>query len=246
MKKRHAILSVLLLVLAVPVFHLSSRVDDTGDIPEAWHLPESVGEWEGKNIFFSEDPSVQQIFRDDDILEPGVCPVSGEGLASVSPRERALLPRDVEIDRRLYQGPEGLQRHVIMLITGASREGIHRPDWCLVAQNVPIGDVFYLPVETEAGERFDVGVYPILARGAPEDSEPVQYFVYWFEGSDDVRTPYHWSRILRAGWDRLWSGEAQRWAYFSIQMTLPHGLTEPDDFVRDAVKWFVERDISRG
>ncbi len=241
MKKWHVILGILVLLSAIPVFHISSRVKPAGSIPAVWSLPESIGEWEGENLFYSLDPSVNRVFRDADIIEPGVCPVTGGELDTVSPAERALLPRDVVIDRRLYRGPEGLQRHVIILITGESREGIHRPDWCLVAQNVPIGDLSFLSVETADGERFDVGVYPIYPRGAGEHTRPIQYFVYWFEGVDNVRTPYHWSRILRAGWDRLWTGEAQRWAYFSIQMTLPPGLTEPDDFLRDAVKWFVER-----
>ena len=242
MKKLHVVLFFLVLMVAVPVLHMASRVREAEPVPDAWSLPESIGEWEGENIFFSRDPAVSQIFRDADLVEPGVCPVSGGGLATVSPRERAMLPRDVEVDRRLYRGPEGLQRHVIMLITGESREGIHRPDWCLVAQNVPIGDLFFLPVETADGETFDVGVYPILARGASEDSRPVQYFVYWFEGND-VRTAYHWSRILRAGWDRLRTGRAQRWAYFSIQMTLPPAPVDVREFVSDAVGWFVERDI---
>ncbi len=241
MKKWNVILFFVILVLAVPVLHVASRVREAAPLPETWALPESIGVWEGENLFYSLDPEVQRVFRDADLIEPGVCPVSGAGLASVSPRERALLPRDVEIDRRLYRGPEGLQRHVIMLITGESREGIHRPDWCLVAQNVPIGDLFFLPVESATGERFDVGVYPILARGASEDSRPIQYFVYWFEGHH-VRTAYHWSRILRAGWDRLRTGRAQRWAYFSIQMTLPPGQIDVQPFLTDAVRWFVERE----
>ncbi len=242
MKKLHLILFFLIVMVAVPVLHIASRVREAEPVPEAWSLPSSIGEWEGINLFYSLDPSVNQVFRDGDIIEPGVCPVSGGELDTVSPSERALLPRDVEIDRRLYRGPEGLQRHVIVLITGESREGIHRPDWCLVAQNVPIGNLSFLSVETANGETFDVGVYPILGRGASEESRPIQYFVYWFEGHN-VRTAYNWSRILRAGWDRLRTGRAQRWAYFSIQMTLPSGLTDPDDFIRDAVQWFVDRDV---
>ncbi|MFU8779881.1 MAG: hypothetical protein ACNA71_02520 [Kiritimatiellia bacterium] len=230
----------LVLVIAVPVLHHAAKVRESVPIPAAWQLPVSIGTWHGENLFYSLDPAVQRVFRDGDLIEPGVCPVSGGGLDTVSPRERAMLPRDVEIDRRLYHGPEGLQRHVIMLVTGESREGIHRPDWCLVAQNVPIGPLFFLTIPSADGASFDVGVYPILARGAEADSRPVQYFVYWFEGGG-ARTPYHWSRILRAGWDRMRSGRAQRWAYFSIQMTVPPGVLDAQAFVTDAVQWFVGR-----
>jgi len=245
MRNRNVILCLVVLVLAMPLLHFATRVREAEPVPKAWSLPGSIGTWQGESLYYSLDPAVPQVFRDEDLLVPGVCPVSGGGLATVSPRERAMLPRDVEIDRRLYHGPGGLQRHMIILITGASREGIHRPDWCLVAQNVPIGNLFFVSVSPAVGEPFDVGVYPILARGAPPESRPVQYFVYWFEGGG-VRTPYHWSRILRAGWDRLWSGQAQRWAYFSIQMTVPPGLQEPAPHIREAVKWFVEREVGGG
>jgi hypothetical protein len=230
----------LVLLLALPFLHYAARVRDAEPLPSTWQLPSSLGDWQGENLYYSQDPEVLRVFRDADIVEAGVCPVSGAGLASVSPRERALLPRDVEIDRRLYHGPYGLQRHVIMLVTGESREGIHRPDWCLVAQSVPIGTLSFFKVPLQDGTSFDVGVYPILERGAPPDSRPIQYFVYWFEGGGK-RTPYHWSRILRAGWDRLRSGRAQRWAYFSIQMSVPPGPVETQAFVADAVQWFVQR-----
>jgi hypothetical protein len=237
-KWRHMGFWFILLFLAVPVLHYAARVREADPLPEAWQLPASIGRWAGENLYYSLDPEVLRVFRDVDLIEPGVCPVSGVGLDTVSPRERSMLPRDVEIDRRLYHGPEGLHRHVIMLITGASREGIHRPDWCLVAQGVPIGDLYFLTVQDPAGGAFDVGVYPVLERGVPEVSRPVQYFVYWFEGGG-VRTPYHFSRILRAGFDRLLTGRAQRWAYFAIQMSAPPGPIDADAFVVDAVAWFV-------
>ncbi len=227
-----------LLVLALPLLHFAGRVREAGPLPERWLLPETIGVWEGDTIYYSLDAEVTRAFRSDDLLEPGICPVSGAGLDTVSPRERAFLPRDVDIDRRLYQGPSGLHRQVILLITGESREGIHRPDWCLVAQNVPIGPLFFLRVPDGEGA-FDVGVYPIYAYGSTDRNRPVQYFVYWFEGGG-ARTPYHWSRILRAGLGRLWTGRAQRWAYFSIQMNVPRGMSDPHAFITEAVQWLLD------
>ena len=239
-RKRFVVIAwFVVLVLALPLLHVASRVRASAPLPEGWSLPASIGSWTGEDLFYSLDPDVTGAFRPEDLLVPGICPVSGAGLDTVSPRERALLPRDVQIDRRLYLGPAGQRRQVILLITGESREGIHRPDWCLVAQNVPIGPLFFLRVPDPDGGRFDVGVYPVYAQGRTDRNRPAQYFVYWFEGGG-IRTPYHWSRVLRAGWDRLRTGRAQRWAYVSIQMNVPPSTEDPHHFVTEAVQWLLE------
>lgn len=232
------ILWFVLLVVAVPLLHLATNVKPADPLPAAWHLPETIGDWRGTRLYYSTDPEVTQAFREADIIAPGVCPVSGAPLATVSAAERRLLPADVEIDRREYRAGD-LYRHVIMLVTGASREGIHRPEWCLAAQGVRIGTLRYLAATDAQGRRFDVAVYPMFLRQAPEAAQPNQFFVYWFEGPD-AHTPYNWVRILRMGWDRLRQGKVQRWAYFSIQMNLPPGTADADTHIAGAVEWFLK------
>ncbi len=233
------ILWFVLLVAAVPLLHTAGRVRAADPLPARWRLPDSIQEWQGERLYYSTDPHVTQAFREADILQPGLCPVSGAPLDNVSASERRLLPPDVTIERRLYSGPDDRYRHVILLITGASREGIHRPEWCLVAQGVRIGTLRYLTATDEAGNPLGVAVYPMLPSHAPDPVRPTRFFVYWFEGPD-ARTPYNLVRILRMGWDRLRSGRVQRWAYFSIQMNVPPGSGDADTSIIEAVEWLVK------
>jgi len=230
---------ILLLAAAIPLLHSAGRVLPAGPLPERWSLPDSIGEWQGERLYYSTHPDVTQPFRQKDIPQAGVCPVSGAPLDTVSVAERRLLPSDVEIDRRLYNGPDGLFRHVIMLITGASREGIHRPEWCLTAQGVRIGARFHLVARDESGTPFGIAVYPMLPRNAPADYKTDRFFVYWFEGPES-KTSYNLIRILRMGWDRFRHGRVQRWAYFSIQMNIPPGSGDVSPSIIEAVEWLVK------
>jgi len=232
------VLWFVLLLAAVPLLHLAMRVKAADPLPLDWVLPDAFEAWQGERLYYSTDPEVTRAFRESDILEPGICPLSGATLDDVSVAERRLLPADVKIERRLYQHPDGMFRHVIMLVTGASREGIHRPEWCLVAQGVRIGTLHYVEAADAAGNPMTVAVYPMFARQAPEGAPPNQFFAYWFEGPA-ARTAYNWARILRMGWDRLWSGKVQRWAYFSIQMNVPRGVNDTDAHIAEAVTWFL-------
>lgn len=229
---------ILLLAAAVPLLHTAGRIKPAGPLPERWRLPDSIGGWQGERLYYSTDPEVTRAFREEDILQPGVCPVSGAPLDTVSVAERRLLPSDVEIDRRLYRGPGGVFRHAILLITGESREGIHRPEWCLTAQGVRIGDRFHLTAEDEDGKPFGVAVYPVLPRNAPAGYRTDRFFVYWFEGPD-AKTAYNLVRILRMGWDRIRRGQVQRWAYYSIQMNIPPGSEDASAAILEAVEWLV-------
>ncbi len=240
LSKKHIprILWFILLLASVPLLHMASRVASPHPLPEDWRLPDGIDGWEGEPLYYSTDPQVLRAFRAEEIPVPGICPVSGAPLDLISAAERRLLPADVEIRRRLYTHPDGRQRLVILLVTGASREGIHRPEWCLTAQGVQTGTLRYQTVSDAAGEPFGVAVYPMLEDRV--SGRIARVFVYWFEGPGGVRTPYNWLRILRTGWDRLRQGRAQRWAYFSIQMSVPPGVSDPDAYVSQAVEWLVK------
>jgi hypothetical protein len=79
----------------------------------------------------------------------------------------------------------------------------------------------------------------MYARNAPETAKSTRFFVYWFEGPD-AHTPHNLVRILQMGWDRLRTGRAQRWAYFSIQMDVPPGTAHPEREIADAVAWLLK------
>ncbi len=227
-----------LLLAAVPMLRTATRVQPADPLPERWRLPDAIGAWQGETIYYSTDPEVLQPFVDKDIEEPGICPISGMPLDTISPAERRLLPDDVEIQRKRYRHEDGGERTVILLISGASREGIHRPEWCLAAQGFRAGDRRILKTPgADDCEEFNFGVYPILRKAAAAKSEPLGYFLYWFEGPNR-KTPHNGERILRMGWDRLRHGRIQRWAYLSIQTTLPRSVAhDSDTALADTAQW---------
>lgn len=230
-----------ILFLALPILHVAMRVKPADPLPNDWILPETYDGWVGERLYYSTDPEVTRAFRESDLIEAGVCPQSGAPLDDVSVAERRLLPADVEIERRLYHRSNGDYRHVIMLVTGASREGIHRPEWCLSAQGVRIGSLRFVDVDIPGGKRITVATYPMYGKHASDatQAQANQFFVYWFEGQHGHLTAYNWKRILKMGWDRLWNGKVQRWAYFSIQMNRPRGVMNADAAIADAVNWFL-------
>jgi len=227
-----------LLVVAIPLLRFASRVAPPAPLPDEWDLPEAYEGWQGETIYYSTDPEVTRAFREADIVTPGVCPVSGAPLDTVSAAERRLLPADVDIARRLYHDSNGRQRVVIRVVTGESREGIHRPEWCLTAQGVRIGELEYVDARDAHGKPFKVAVYPMFPRNAPDSARAARFFVYWFEGPN-AHTPHNLVRILKMGWERLRTGRAQRWAYFSIQIDVPPGRAAPEREIASAVEWLL-------
>lgn len=228
---------MLLLFGAIPLWRFAVRVQPADPLPDRWSLPDTIGAWQGETIYYSTDPEVLRPFVDKDIEEPGICPISGMPLDTISPAERRLLPADIEIQRKRYRHEDGGERTVILLISGASREGIHRPEWCLAAQGFRAGDRRILHTDNPGADNFSFGVYPVLSPRAPEESAPSRFFLYWFEGPNR-KTPHNAERILRMGWDRLRHGRIQRWAYLSIQTTLPRSATlDPDTALADTAQW---------
>lgn len=239
-KQLPILLWFILLVVSIPLLRFAMHVRESAPLPERWQLPYSIGEWQGETLYYSTNPEVTTSFTSKDIVEAGICPVSAAPLDTISPLERRLLPRDVTILRKLYRGPDNRERLVIGLITGESREGIHRPEWCLAAQGFRVGRREVINVEPQAHAPFKAGVYPLVPANVSDGFTPSRYFIYWFESPDGYKTPYNGIRILRSGYARLLQGSAQRWAYFSIQLNVPPGTENIDAYLAETIKWLIE------
>ena len=217
----------LLFLGAAPLWRMAIRIQPPGALPERWQLPERIGGWTGQTLYYSNDPDVRRPFTEDQLAEAGLCPVSGAEVDTISPAERRLLPDDIVIERKRYRNEAGQERTVILLVTGESREGIHRPEWCLAAQGLRAGDRRIVEATDRNGQPFRVAVHPMIPQRAPDGYVPDQYFIYWFEGRSS-RTPYNGERVLRMGWERLRDGRVPRWAYLSMQVPVPEPPESPD------------------
>ena len=238
-KKVFVLLWALLLLGAIPLWRLAIEIKPAETVPGHWRLPDSIGSWQGQTLYYSSDPDVRRPFTEEELAEAGLCPVSGAETATISPAERRLLPDDVEIERKRYRNETGDERTVILLVSGESREGIHRPEWCLAAQGLRAGDRRILQVADRNGQTFRVAVHPMMPQHVPDGYVSEQYFIYWFEGKNR-RTPYSGERILRMGWERLRDGRVPRWAYVSLQLQAPAGVSDIDQHLAEAAGWLAD------
>ena len=133
----------------------------------------------------------------------------------VSESEKVILPADTEFSRMVYKNLSGDQINFQIVLAGAEKRSIHRPQICLISQGWTIVDSKVVPVKLSNGATLDVMQ---LSISRPVEVRPGEFrtlnsvYNYWFVG-DGVTTPDHWKRILLTSWDRVVHRRNHRWAY---------------------------------
>lgn len=131
--------------------------------------------------------------------------------------ELAGLPADTSFGRRGFEAEDGFACVLSVVLMGADRTSIHRPQYCLTGQGwaldpeaeytaIPISK----PVPYELPVRKLVATKEVKTEAGAATCRAV--FVYWFAAED---------RLTNRDGERMWSmatgmlakGELQRWAY---------------------------------
>jgi hypothetical protein len=155
-------------------------------------------------------------------LPSGILRYLGDA-GTMSTEERQLLPGDTEIVRTHYRsaayGPGTQdQIEVTLVLAGAERRSIHRPEVCLTGQGWTLLNSTILPVEISPGRTLKVRDLFIEKIVPMKDgtTRPLRaHYVYWFVGTD-VTTPSHFERIWLTTWDSVTRNLNHRWAYPSV------------------------------
>lgn len=136
--------------------------------------------------------------------------------------EKELLPADTELVKMRYRtaaAPESRdQVHVTLVLAGAERRSIHRPEVCLVGQGWTLLDSKVVPVEIFPGHVLEVRDLYIERMWVDREGrqKPLRaHYVYWFVGSD-VTTPNNSTRIWLSSWDNIVRNVNHRWAYPNV------------------------------
>lgn len=146
--------------------------------------------------------------------------------------EKRLLPDDTEFAKAVYADPvqDAAKRDVIrctIVLSGAERRSIHRPEVCLVGQGWSVMDSRTLPVDLGGGRTLSVkDLYiekPITMKDGGRRVLRAHY-VYWFVGVD-VTTPSHTERIWLTIRDNLARNLNHRWAYPSLMALVTDNFT---------------------
>jgi hypothetical protein len=155
-------------------------------------------------------------------LPSGILRYLGDA-GTMSAEERQLLPGDTEIVRSHYRsasyGPGTQdQIEVTLVLAGAERRSIHRPEVCLTGQGWTLLDSKVIPIEITPGRILRVRDLFIEKNIPMQDgsTRPLRaHYVYWFVGTD-VTTPSHFERIWLTTWDSVTRNINHRWAYPSV------------------------------
>lgn len=140
----------------------------------------------------------------------------------VSAVEREVLPDDTGYARTHYRSLENPGKSVLasVVLSGASRGSIHRPEICLTGQGWTIAGRF--PHLFQAAG-FPEGIPATVLRtervrqlaDGSEEAIP-GLFAYFFVGGDRIVST-HWQRMAVAAGDRLFKLQNHRWAYVFAQ-----------------------------
>lgn len=141
----------------------------------------------------------------------------------------ATLPPDTSFGQRIYQAPDGFWLQLNVVLMGADRTSLHKPQFCLDSQGWHID-------ETAVRTNVPLACYPFslpvveLRATKERNGQPVPQraiYVYWYvaDGAVSASTT-GFQRMFWMGWDLLRTGVLQRWAYVSCLAVCSPGQEE--------------------
>jgi hypothetical protein len=139
----------------------------------------------------------------------------------ITESERLILPRDTEFAKKRYDGFNLPEITTEVVLSGAQRQSIHRPQVCLVGQGWAIQKEETLPIALKNGRVQKVRKLTLVK--TQDGVQVVGYFLYWFIGKDKT-TDDHLERIFLTSWDRVVHRVNHRWAYVIVSGILRPGL----------------------
>jgi EpsI family protein len=148
---------------------------------------------------------------------------------SMSEAEKTLLPSDTEFERKEYDLAQGDKIVCSIVLSGAEKRSIHRPEICLPAQGWTLRSGQVIDVPLHSGHALKVMNLTITRPATTVTGQNIEvpaYYMYWFVG-DKVTTPYHWERLWLTSWDRIVHHVNHRWAYVIVTSPITQGL-KPD------------------
>lgn len=145
--------------------------------------------------------------------------------AEVTAVERELLPPDTGYARKLYVSLDDQREQVFVsvVLSGADRTSIHRPELWLVGQGWSID----AQARTEIDGEIPAMVLGLTREVVAPDQGMVRVpalFAYWFVGREKVAATT-WQRLWHTALNRL-RLKPDRWAYVVVQTAVLPGETE--------------------
>lgn len=150
------------------------------------------------------------------------------------------LPPDTSYAERCYFNTNGTPIFATVVLMGADRTSIHKPDYCLPGQGWIIREksVVNIPVEGPPGYQMPVAKWVVgnTVQTADGQKQPVSgLYVFWLV-ADGEQTPDNYQRMWWMTRDLLRTGILQRWAYVSyFTLCLPGQEEATFDRMKDLI-----------
>jgi hypothetical protein len=133
--------------------------------------------------------------------------------------ELGYFPKDTSYARRFYQAPDGFGVNATVILMGADRTSIHRPEYCLFGQGWKDDEKTRVIIHLDDKEHHELPVmkWAISKQVQMPDGRMVEVYglyVFWFV-ADNEQTTSNVQLQCYLVRDLLLSGVLQRWAYIS-------------------------------
>lgn len=187
-------------------------------------LPAVLGPYEGQLILHCQNDQCRAAFPANREEDYAACPRCGSPLSPLSAGEKASLPPDTVITRRLYRSAGSAVYTVSLVLAGSDARSIHRPQQCLPGQGYSIDGQRRQRLALAGGRTLEV--VRIDARHGPSARHRFG-FVYWFVGPDRTTA----STLARHYWtmhEQLIRNRPARWAYVAVTVGEPLDTPESE------------------
>jgi len=140
------------------------------------------------------------------------------------------LPKDTSFAQRIYYAPDGMGVQANIILMGADRTSIHRPDYCLPGQGWQIVDRSEVKIPVARPHPYELPVqrwtiHNKITLPDGRQQEVSGFYVFWFTAEDKVTGDY--TGIQKSiVYNLLRRGVLERWAYVSYFTLCPPGLEE--------------------
>jgi hypothetical protein len=202
-----------LMVLTSLVLAYTVDVNMTNEAGVNVYLPDEFADWTGREVRYCQNPEHQAVFFAEEVEDANTCPDCGAELHMMSVDERRVLPADTIILKKQYSHPTGQDVTASIVLSGADRSSIHRPQLCLTGQGRDIVREWTHTVDLPGRDPLKVMVLDMVFN--MQGQQINFYYAYWFVGKGR-ETPSHYERMFWMGFDRIIHNVSHRWAYISV------------------------------
>lgn len=131
------------------------------------------------------------------------------------------LPKDTSYGQRRYTAPDKSWISANVVLMGADRGSLHKPQFCLTGAGWTITRTEIVPITIDKPAPYELPVIKLTAKTILKHEgreQPIGgIYVYWYVAEDAFSSsPSGFGRMWSMGYHLLKSGVLQRWAYISF------------------------------